>query len=92
MTITYYKEILPVLVDKYKVVIGQCLAIIEQKIDSSISDDKLHNVLRSKRMASEDVKYYARQIDILESEINGVVGDQGQYVEGVSPLKKFTKK
>jgi len=92
MEITYYKEILPVLIDKYKVVINQCLDIIEQKIDSSISDDKLHNVLKSKRMASEDVKYYAQQIDVLENEINGVSDLSLQKTEEVSPLKRFTKK
>jgi len=87
----YYKEILPRLIEKYKIVVGQCLEIIEQQIDSSISDDKLHNVLKAKRMASEDAKYYAQQIDILENEINGVIIEKTNNID-VSPLKKFTKK
>ena len=36
-----------------------------------LSDDKLHNVLKAKRMAGEDAKYYSEQIDILENELKG---------------------
>lgn len=69
---TYYKETVPKLIEKYKIVVNQCLDIIGEAIDDDISDDKLYNVLKSKRMASEDVKFYAKEIDILENDIKGV--------------------
>ena len=68
----YYKETIPKLIEKYKSAVTQCLDIIGQDMDDEISDDKLHNVLKSKRMAGEDAKYYAQQIDLLENEMNGV--------------------
>jgi hypothetical protein len=69
---TYYKDSLPDLMAKYKIVKDQCLLIISQDIDEDISDDKLYNVLKSKRMASEDYKYYAKEIENLENEMNNV--------------------
>ena len=53
-------------------VIDQCLLVLEEEIDKNIADDKLYNVLKSKRMASEDIKFYAKEIDVLENEINGI--------------------
>ena len=79
---TYYNETLPKLIDKYKTVVEQCLVIISQPIDEDIADDKLYNVLKSKRMASEDVKYYAKEIDTLENEINGVHVKEEKKIKG----------
>ena len=79
---TYYKETLPKLIKKYKIVVDQCLDIIGESIDENITDDKLYNVLKSKRMASEDVKYYAKEIDALENEINGVIVKETNKVQG----------
>jgi hypothetical protein len=66
-----YKETLPLLIKKYKDAINQCLEIVGMPIDAELSDDKLHNVLRAKRMAGEDAKYYSQEIDILENELKG---------------------
>ena len=41
------------------------------EIDTELSDDKLHNVLKAKKMAGEDAKYYSQEIDILENELKG---------------------
>lgn len=86
----FYKKTLPELINKYKIVIRQCLDIIEKPIDEDLSDDKLHNVLKAKRMASEDVKFYAKEIEKLENEIKGIDEDVIQDPKNV--LKKFTKK
>tara|TARA_R110002049_G_scaffold108120_1_gene256144 strand:+ start:5309 stop:5575 length:267 start_codon:yes stop_codon:yes gene_type:complete len=66
-----YKQTVPKLIGKYKIAIDQCLEIIGMQIDTELSDDKLHNVLKAKRMAGEDAKYYSEQIDILENELKG---------------------
>lgn len=68
---SHYKQTIPKLIKKYKEAIEQCLNIVGMEIDTEISDDKLHNVLKAKRMAGEDAKYYAQEIDILENEIKG---------------------
>ena len=50
---------------------AQCLEIVDKKIDGELSDDKLHNALKGKRMAAEDAKWYAREVDALETEMTG---------------------
>lgn len=84
---TYYKDSIPALIEKYKIVIKQCLDIISQSIDENITDDKLHNVLKSKRMASEDYKYYAKEIETLENEINNIYIEEKIEPKGA---EKFT--
>tara|TARA_B100001167_G_C16697855_1_gene270207 strand:+ start:244 stop:549 length:306 start_codon:yes stop_codon:yes gene_type:complete len=88
----YYKEVLPKLVDKFKVAIEQCLQIVGQPIDDDINDDKLYNVLKSKRQASEDAKYYAQQIDILQSEINGEDTKEETEEETTITTKSWAKR
>lgn len=68
---SYYKEQLPELIANLKIAITQCSAIISQEIDSTLNDDKLHAVLKAKRMATDDVKFYAKEIDVLEAELSG---------------------
>ncbi|MGV6830312.1 MAG: hypothetical protein ACWA5P_01960 [bacterium] len=63
---SYYDETVPKLIEKYKDAIEQCLEIIGQKIDPVLSDDKIHNVLKAKRMAAENAKWFATEIDELE--------------------------
>ncbi len=68
---SYYKEQIPALIDNIKIAIEQCMNIISQEIDSEINDDKLHAVLKAKRMAAEDVKFYSKEIDLLQDELSG---------------------
>lgn len=63
---------------------------MEKDIDDSLADDKLHNVLKAKRMASEDAKYYAKEIEILENEANGIAEETTD--PSANTLKKYTKK
>lgn len=66
---SYYKDQIPAMIDKYKAAMKQCLDIIDQEIDGELSDDKLHSALKGKRMAAEDAKWYAKEVDVLEGEL-----------------------
>lgn len=68
---SYYKEQIPVMIEKYKTAMKQCLDIIDQEIDGTLSDDKLHAALKGKKMAAEDAKWYAKEVDVLQNEFDG---------------------
>ena len=90
---SYYKDSIPRLIEQYKLAAEQCLNIVGQEIDDELSDDKLHNVLKAKRMAGEDAKYYAEQIDTLENERNGIDTTEEEKVkQPVNMAKKYAKK
>jgi hypothetical protein len=72
----YYAEKRIELIEKLKLAVDQCLTIVGENIDEDITDDKLHNVLKGKKMASEDTEYYMQQIKKYENEINGVVEEE----------------
>lgn len=85
-----YERTVEQLTDKMSIAIEQCLAIIEQDIPSDISEDKMHNVLKGKRQATEDAIYYAREIDKFEKELSGDIEDESDTPQ--NNIKKFTKK
>lgn len=66
---TYYKQTIPKLITQYKLMIAECLKIVGQKIDGDLSDDKMHNVIRAKKMAAETAQWGAKQIDSLDAEL-----------------------
>ena len=68
--ITYYRQTMPKLIDRYKLMIDECLQIVGQKIDGDLSDDKMHNVIKAKKMAAETAQWGALQIDTLTDELN----------------------
>ena len=80
------------LIDKLGIAIEQCLAIIEQDIASDITEDKMHNVLKGKRMAAEDAIFYAKEIDRLEVELSGEAKEEEIEEDKSIPLKRYTKK
>ncbi len=89
----FYKDSIPELIKQYKLAHKQCLDIVGQDIDDELSDDKLHNVLKAKRMAGEDARYYAMEIDNLENEMNGVeTPEEVEAKEAKSWTKKRAKK
>jgi hypothetical protein len=86
----YYKEIIPKLIEKYQGLVEQCFEIMAEPIDTDLTGDKRFNELKSKRQASEDAKYYAKEIDILQNEMNGVTLETEQTsTEPVNWSKKF---
>jgi hypothetical protein len=68
----YSREKKGELIEKLRSAIDQCLSIIGEDIAEDIKDDKLHNVLKGKKMATEDVSYYLDKLQLLEEDINGV--------------------
>lgn len=86
--ISHYKETIPKLINNMKTAINQCLEIVSMDIDSEISDDKLHAVLKAKRMAAEDSEFYAKRIDSLEKELNNVEEEVESTIEAINPVKK----
>jgi hypothetical protein len=88
---SYYKEQIPEIIESLKTAINQCMVIISQPIDSEIADDKLHAVLKAKRMATDDVKFYAKEVDLLEAELSGKPIDGKEIeIEG-NVTNKFSK-
>lgn len=69
---SYYKQNLPNLIKRLKNSISKIETIIDADIEDEITDDKLFNVLKAKRQASEDVIWTLKRIDELENELNGV--------------------
>jgi len=66
----YFKETIPDMIDKHKKMIKECLKVMGDKIQADLADDKMHNVIKSKRMAAETVEWSAKEIDRLEIELN----------------------
>lgn len=83
-----YIKTLERLVEKYKTAIDQCLDVISREIGEDLADEKLYNVLKAKRVAGEDVKFYAKEIQLIENELSG--NDQGN-VNPRSARKKYIK-
>lgn len=69
---SHYKQTIPLLIEKYKLMITQCLEIVGQDIGEDIKDDKLLAVLKAKKEAAENAKWGAKQIDELENELNPI--------------------
>lgn len=93
---TYYRQNLPNLIERLKNSISKIETIIDSDIESEISDDKLFNVLKAKRQASEDVIWTLKKIDELENELNGkVVENENAQSHGTvvkNPTKRYAQK
>lgn len=68
----YYAETVPRLIKQYKKAVERNLEIIGEILDESLTDDKLFNALKGRKEAGEQVLYYAKEIERLENELNGV--------------------
>ena len=88
---SYYKDQIPAIILKYKTAMQQCLDIVDQEIDGQLSDDKLHSALKGKRMAAEDARWYAKEVDALESELSGKTEESEEITETKSVTKKYSK-
>ena len=86
---SYYKEQIPELIEQIKIAMQQCMSLISQEIDPTLNDDKLHAALKGKRVAVEDVKFYAKEIDSLNAELLGKVLDEQKADKNL--VKKFSK-
>lgn len=84
---SYYRENLPTVIDKLKKAVERNLKIIDQKVGSTLSEDRLVNVLKARRMAAEDTIYFMKEIDRLEGEIHG--NNEGS---GTTQAKSYPKR
>lgn len=84
----YYKDNLPSLIKRLKDSIPKIEVIIDQEIDKDIKDDKLFNVLKAKRQATEDVIWTMKRIDELENELNETIVETKMRT---NPSKAFAK-
>lgn len=85
---SFYKDKIPTIIAKYKTAMNQCLDIVDQEIDGQLSDDKLHSALKGKRMAAEDARWYAKEVDALQDELNG---KEEEKTDETNPNKKHVR-
>jgi hypothetical protein len=87
---SYYKEQVPILIESIKNTIAECYKVIDEEIDQTMSEDKRHAVLKGKRMAVDDVKFYAKEIDTLQNELDGILEETDEEKK-VSASKKHVR-
>jgi protein-arginine kinase activator protein McsA len=87
---SYYREQVPILIESIKKTIAECYKVIDEEIDQTMSEDKRHSVLKGKRMAVDDVKHYAKEIDTLQNELDGILEETDEEKK-VSASKKHVR-
>ena len=50
--------------------VKESLKIVGDKIDADLADDKMHNVIKSKKMAADNVIWGTKEIDNLTVELS----------------------
>lgn len=88
---SYYKQKLPDLIARLKNSVDKISDIIDDDIGGEITDDKLFNVLKAKRQASEDVIWTLKRIDELENDLNGVE-DEDKEIISSNMTKRYAQK
>ena len=73
---SHFHDTIPTMIVKHKRMIEECLKIMGDKIKGDLSDDKMHNVIKSKRMAAETVEWSSKEIDRLGSILDGTADDE----------------
>lgn len=68
---TYYDQTVEKLIERFKLMVRNCLEIVGKDIDQDLKDDKLLNALKGQRQAAEDARWAAKEIDRLEAELRG---------------------
>lgn len=62
---------MPILIEKLKNAVKRNQEVIDIAITSDLTEDRLQNVLKARRMAAEDCIYFMKEIDRLEGELHG---------------------
>jgi hypothetical protein len=73
---SYYSETVPDLIRELKKMVKESLKIVGSKISTDLADDKMHNVIKSKQMAAENVLWGTQECDRLQDELEGKVTDE----------------
>jgi hypothetical protein len=82
---SYYKETVPDLILELKKMVKESLKIVGSKISTDLADDKMHNVIKSKQMAAENVLWGTQECDRLQNELDGKV-IESEEVENYSDM------
>ena len=68
---SFYDVNIELLIEQLKLSIPTLLEIVGNEISGDIKDDKLINVLRAKKIATEDIEYTLKKIEELEKRLLG---------------------
>jgi len=68
---SFYDENIEKLIGRLKASIPTLLEIVGNDISDDIKDDKLINVLKAKKLATEDIEYTLKKIEELEKRLLG---------------------
>jgi len=91
---SFYEQNLKNHISDLKNAIKENRKVIVQEVENEhLSEDKYVNVIKARRMASEDNMYYYKEIDRLERELNGENEKQEELPkEGATPVNRRSKK
>lgn len=90
---TFYKDSLIEHVESLKKAIEMNTEVIRQDVDTNLPEDKYVNVIKSRRMASDDNLYYYEEIKRIEELINGKDSTTAEDEESkVNPIGRHKKK
>jgi hypothetical protein len=86
---SFYDVNIEKLIDQLKLSIPILLDIVGNDISSDIKDDKLLNVLKAKKLATEDIEYTLKKIEELEKRLLGEdeVDENENYAQKRAKLK-----
>lgn len=88
--VSYYRDKSSSVIENMKTAIDKIEHIITDEIDPDIKDDKLFNVLKAKRQATEDTIYYLKKIDEMQNELDGTTDNEEEVV--MNRAKQFAEK
>lgn len=75
---TYYKSVLPELIENTEAMVENNLEIISKKISVFLPDNKLKLALESRRLAVEDVIWASKEVDRMRFELEGIEGEDDE--------------
>ena len=86
---SFYDENIEKLIGRLKASIPTLLEIVGNDISDDIKDDKLINVLKAKKLATEDIEYTLKKIEELEKRLLGEdeVDENENYAQKRAKLK-----
>lgn len=67
---SYYRNMLPNIIKKMKGMVDKNMKIIDTDINDSITEDKYLNILKARKLASEDCRWAMNRVDELNNELN----------------------
>ena len=91
---TFYKDSLIVHIESLKTAIKMNTDVIIQSVEADLSEDKYVNVIKARRMASDDNLYYYEEIKRIEAIVNKKEdAKDGDPEEGIdNPIGRHRKR